>query len=524
MAMKPFTTVVGIDLARRAPHEAVLVPVEGPGRGVAYRAWSVSHDLAGLEGLCGRICQQTGRDSLEGVLVNMEPTSGAWPVVAAYLGLRGAEVCLTRTDLTSQWRKVHSRYRKTDRIDARTLANVPLSFPERVWPVRPVPPAIRVLRELSAQRQRLVEEIIRWKNRFVAAVEPVWAGLLAALLESQRFSEVGRAFFRRFGNPCEAVRYGRTRFDAWYARHAHGLTEPELAEVFWKAAESASALWRTLERRQALPWSPDALQLLIEQDLRLIEFYEQELGAIEARIATVRQEVPECDLLEQMPGVGKVVSVTLASLLLPADRFANTRQCGAYTGFTGRKNSSAGRETEGLRITKTGNRRLKRDLALAANTAMYHDPQLAEFAIRLLKHGKHYNEVRVAVGRKIALRARALLQRAAHDPHAAFQWRDLHGRCIAPREAKALARELWKRYRAEQAKGPSASARSRPSKDASQQTGAQPTRKYARTAGHVATTNPDPASILRVDNSSSVEEKTIRKTPKIKPKTNLILT
>jgi len=522
--MKPFTTVVGIDLARRAAHQAVVMPAEGPGRGAPGRAWPVTHDLPGLDALCARIRQQTGRDSLEGVLVNMEPTSGAWPVVAAYLGLQGAEVCLTRTDLTSQWRKVHSRYRKTDRIDARTLANVPLSFPEHVWPVRSVSEPIRVLRELSAQRQRFVEEIIRWKNRFVALVEPVWTGLLAVLLESQRFSEVGRAFFRRFANPCEVERYGRARFAAWYAKHAHGLTDPSLLETLWKAAQSAAALWRALEEREALPWSPATLELLIEQDLRLIEVYEQELRGIEARIATARQEVPECDLLEQMPGVGKVVSVTLASLLLPADRFANTRQCGAYTGLTSRKKSSAGRETQGLRITKTGNRRLKRDLALAADTAMYQDPQLAEFAIRLRIHGKHYNEVRVAVGRKIALRARALLQRAAREPDAAFEWRDLQGNLVKPHQAKALAHELWERYRLEHDKGPSAPTSSRPSKDASQQADAQPGHQYADTPGHPATTTPTPTSATPVDNLSPVRTKPVKKPPAHHPKNKLIST
>jgi len=501
--MKPFRTVVGVDLARRAPHKAVLMAAEGPQRGVAHRAWPVTHDVVGLERLCQRIRQETGQTSLEGVLVNMEPTSGVWPAVAAYVRLEGAEACLTRTDLTSQWRKVHSRCHKTDRIDARTLATVPLTFPERVWPVRPVPAPIRALRELSTQRQRLVEEIVRWKNRFLAVVEPVWGGLLGALTESQRFSEVLRAFFRRFVNPCDALRYGRARFDAWYVKQAHGLTEAGLDEVLWKAAESAAALWRLFEAHHALPWSPDALPFLIEQDLRLIEVYEQELAGIEARIATVRQAVPECDLLEQMPGVGKVVSVTLAGLLLPADRFANARQCGAYTGFVSRTKGSAGRETEGLRITKTGNRRLKRDLALAADTAMYHDPQLADFAIRLLTHGKHYNEVRVAVGRKIALRARALLQRAQNAPDATFEWRDLQGRKVTPQQAKALARTLWERHRATQAKGPSTSAHSGPSEDAARQTDAQPGCKYAHTIGQCAIATPDPAIVPPVDNSSS---------------------
>jgi transposase len=505
--MKPFTVVVGIDLARRAAHQAVLLPAEAPDRGKVRRMWSVTHDLPGLEGLCHRIRKQTGRESLDGVLVNMEPTSGVWPVVGAYLGLQGAQVCLTRTDLTSQWRKVHSRYRKTDRVDARTLASVPLLFPERVWPIRPVPTEIRLLRDLSAQRQRLVEEIIRWKNRFLAVVEPVWSGLLGALSESQRFSAVGRAFFRRFANPCEVLGYGRARFAAWYAKHAHGLTDPELVDVLWTSAESAAALWRTFEQRQALPWSPVALELLIAQDLRMIEFHEGQLRDIEGRIAAARKDVPECDLLEQMPGVGKVVSVTLAGLLLPADRFANAGQCGAYTGFTGRKKGSAGRETQGLPITKTGNRRLKRDLALAADTAMYHDPQLAEFAIRLLNNGKHYNEVRVAVGRKIALRARALLQRAAHTPNAAFQWRDLQNRCITAHEAKALARELWERHRAEQAKGLNAPVHSRPPKDASQQAVAQPVLQYAP----IAETMQPPDPNAPVDNSTQTWQKRVKK-------------
>ena len=247
----------------------------------------------------------------------------------------------------------------------------------------------------------------------------------------------------------------------------------------------------------------------------MIEFHEQQLRDIEARIATARQDVPECDLLEQMPGVGKVVAVTLASLLLPADRFANARQCGAYTGFTGRKKGSAGRETQGLRITKTGNRRLKRDLALAADTAMYQDPQLADFAIRLLKNGKHYNEVRVAVGRKIAVRARALLQRAAHTPDAAFEWRDVHGHCLTPQQAKALARELWERYRTEQGKGPSASAHSGPSIDATQQTDAQPERQYARTPGRAATRNPGSTTTHPVDNSSPARRSSLKNHPQI---------
>lgn len=72
--MSAFRMVVGMDLARRAPHKAVLMAAEGPERGVAHRAWSVTHDVAGLEGLCTRIRPETGQPSLEGVLVNSRPS------------------------------------------------------------------------------------------------------------------------------------------------------------------------------------------------------------------------------------------------------------------------------------------------------------------------------------------------------------------------------------------------------------------------------------------------------------------
>jgi len=111
----------------------------------------------------------------------------------------------------------------------------------------------------------------------------------------------------------------------------------------------------------------------------------------------------------------------------------------------------AGHDIEGLKITKTGNRRLKRDLALAADVAMHQDPQLAAFALRLLRAGKHYNKVRVAVGRKLAVRAYSLLKRyAAGQTDVSYRWRSPDGRPLAKRQAQELARSLWEAYEAQQ--------------------------------------------------------------------------
>ena len=195
----------------------------------------------------------------------------------------------------------------------------------------------------------------------------------------------------------------------------------------------------------------------------MIAVFEKEIHETDALIRQAREDVPECDVVQSLPGVGKVVSVTVTAMLSPVTRFANTKKCGAYTGYTSRKKSSAGRDIEGLQITKTGNRRLKRDLALAGGVALHEDPQLAAFAIRLLRAGKHYNKVRVAVGRKLAVRAYSLLKRyESGQTPVTYVWRDLQGRRITKSLAKELARRLWDAQEARQKRKGSSPTPARP--------------------------------------------------------------
>ncbi len=449
--MQNFDTCVGIDLARRSKHKAVICREDDSQRTVPKRAWAFSHDLDGFEALRDLVLKQTGAASLEGVTVNMEPTSGVWETVGAFFKSQGAQVYFTRPDVVSQLRKVHSKFAKTDRIDARTLAGVPFSFPERLIPIVKVEARLRVLRSLSSQRQRLVEDLTRYKNRFTAKAEVVWTALLAQLEGEHRFCALGRACFAKCRDPRKVVRYGRERFTTWCSKNAHGNTACELADKLWQGAGKAAQLWDELERSGAMEVDWENLGELLAQDLRLIANLEKEIKRLDKRIQEARKDVPECDVLEQLPGVGKVISVTLASILMPVDRFANTKKCSAYTGFTSRQKASGGRELQGLKITKSGNRRLKRDLALAADVAMKIDPELAQFAIRLLEDGKHYNKVRVAVGRKIAVRAYSLLKRfQAGQTNVQYLWRDLQGNIITKQQAKAIAAELWALHKADE--------------------------------------------------------------------------
>lgn len=447
--MNQFSTRVGIDLARRAKHKAVIVNGDSQ-NALANGTFSFAHDAEGMIGLRDHILKKTGKDSLEGVIVNMEPTSNVFEALAGFLSAQGAEVFFTRPDVVSALRKVHSRFAKTDRIDAHTLAQVPVTFPERLIRTVEPEPRIRRLRQIATQRMRLVEDTTRWKNRLFSKLELIWNPLMSRLGAEQRYSALARKFFKRFANPSQVTRLGKERFAQWWEQNAHGGTSPKLFDTFWQGSEKSAALWEMLARINVCSIDWDCLKELVEQDLRLIANLEKETKRLDKRIEQARQQAPECDLVEQLPGVGKVVSVTLVTELLPSTRFSSAKKCGAYTGFTSRQKSSGGNEIEGLKITKSGNRRLKRDLALAADTAMRNDAQLAAFAIRLLRAGKHYNKARVAVGRKLAVRAYSLLKRyEAGQQGVEYIWRDPSGVEITRKQAKALASELWTIYDAE---------------------------------------------------------------------------
>lgn len=467
-------TYVGIDLARRAKHKVVVLR-EGaaPQRRARPRSFAFAQDREGLVSLRDALRKPTDGASLDGVLVNMEPTSGVWETVAGFLRAHGADVYFTRTDVVSQVRKVHSKFAKTDRIDAHTLAAMPGAFPHRLVPAVAVEARIRTLRHLSAQRQRLVEDATRWKNRFLAKIETVWAPLLGRLSRDERFSQLARAFFQHFVHPRDVARLGHDRFLTWCRKHAHGNTHPDGFETLWQGALATAQLWELLDDCQAISIDWDCLHELILQDLRLLGNLENEIAQLDHRSRQARSDVPECQVVEQLPGVGPVVGTTLTSTLLPIARFASAKKCGAFTGFTSRRKSSGNRDIEGLKITKSGNRRLKRDLALAADVAMKQDAELAAFAIRLLRDGKHYNKVRVAVGRKLAVRAYSLLKRyEAGQTHVAYLWRDSDGRPIEKRHSQKIARTLWTAFQSEQKQNGSSpsSARSGQSEDSTQRT------------------------------------------------------
>jgi transposase len=235
---------------------------------------------------------------------------------------------------------------KNDRLDARTLARLARIDPELLSPVKHR--SAEAQGDLLAIRARAV--LVESRTRLVNAAR----GLVKSLGERLRSCDAAHLGPEELAGMPEAVR---------------AALEPLLAEV-----ESLSESIRRYDQ--------------------MIE-----------RLAQTRY--PETKLLRQVQGVGPLIALTYVLTLEDADRFAKSRDVGAYLGLRPRREQSGKRDPE-LRITKEGDPYLRRLLVQGAHYILGPfgpDTDLRRWGQKLAARGgkNAKKRARVAVARKLAV-------------------------------------------------------------------------------------------------------------------------
>jgi transposase len=152
------------------------------------------------------------------------------------------------------------------------------------------------------------------------------------------------------------------------------------------------------------PELKDAIGPLLEQVDNLtqaIHGYDRQLAALAA------SHYPETDKLRKIRGVGLIVSLTFVLVLADPRRFRRSRQVGAYTGTTPRRNDSGQRSPQ-LGITKHGDAYLRAMLTQSAQFILGplgEDCDLRRWGLRICERGGKNAKKRAvtAVARKLAV-------------------------------------------------------------------------------------------------------------------------
>jgi transposase len=113
---------LGVDIACRAPHQASSADEHGV---MLFTGHRFRTDPDELEALWARLPADAGE-----VTVVMEPTRNAWVALAAWFRRRGATVVMAPPEQSADLRAYYNKHAKTDRLDSRVLARLPLLHPE----------------------------------------------------------------------------------------------------------------------------------------------------------------------------------------------------------------------------------------------------------------------------------------------------------------------------------------------------------------------------------------------------------
>ena len=121
------------------------------------------------------------------------------------------------------------------------------------------------------------------------------------------------------------------------------------------------------------------------------------------------------ELLDSIPGVGETSAIQVLGELAVLGPDFSARQWVAFAGLDPREFESGSSVHKKPRISKAGNKHLRRSLYMPALVAVQHDPSLGAFYQHLLAKGKLKMQALVAVMRKLLHAIHAMFKN--HQPY-----------------------------------------------------------------------------------------------------------
>lgn len=265
------------------------------------------------------------------------------PWVSRYLEKLGHEVLVANA---RQVRVIYDNDRKSDTVDARTLARLARVDKSLLHPIR----------HRSAEAQADLA-LMRARDMLVA-VRTKLINCVRGMVKS-----VGGRL------PSASGAYFSTKVKSKVPECIGGALQPLL----------------------------DELQSLTER----IREYDRQLEDL------AKTKYPKTELMRQIPGVGMVTSLAFTLTIDDPNRFRRSREVGAYLGLRP-KQSDSGASKPQLSITKAGDHMMRRLLVNCAQYILGHwgpDCDLRRWGVSLMAHGGKNAKKRavVAVARKVAV-------------------------------------------------------------------------------------------------------------------------
>jgi transposase len=412
---------LGIDVACRAAHQASLADARGR---FAWSGRRFRTTVADLERLWQSIPEQVS------LTVVMEPTRNAWVLLAAWFRRRGATVIMVPPEQSADLRDYYSKHAKSDHIDSRMLARLPLLHPDGLRPSQGLGPA-DALRRATKLRASLVKRrsaILARLDAYLELLGPAWDAALGgdlALNTPLRFLAAG------YADPHALRRLGRARLTRFIWRYSHGAWGQDHAGRLLAAAAETLQLWD-----EQISYPDLAEDIAVEARLALA--LTTEIRDLEQKTAALLDHLDPAGIMTSVPGVGVINGAQILARLGDPARFRSLAGARSFSGLVPSLSASGTSGHHGP-PTKSGDASLREALFMAADQARRTDPTLAARYYRLMvTRGKHHNSALCHISTTLLTRIIACWR--AGTP---YQLRDTDGTPLTPSEGRQIIHQRY---------------------------------------------------------------------------------
>jgi len=420
---------IGIDLGVTGEHKAVIADEGGRFVSPVLKFKTEPQALV-------RLLAEAQRNTPDGqVQAVMEPTGMAWFPVAVFLIRQGVRVYLVNSQRVADLRRYFKKHAKSDRVDCRVLAKLPLVSNEELHP-------LQLASEVGLACQRGCKELDRLgklhtaiQNRLIALDRFAWPGLESAVF-AEPFSPAARWFREHWYHPGRVVHAGAEQIrQAWVQSGLDPQDAGHWADYLVSLAERVLALYGW----EGAFLDYELLQAEVQREQALLDFVAAQRQSVQKTVHRLYRQLHPSRNLETIPGVGEDGAAAFASSIGNPQRFDSLRAHRGWSGMVPYSKQSAASQVEGLKLTQAGPRLIRKFAYLDAEVARLHDPQLAAlYYDQMVNKGKHHRQAICACATHLLDRILLILREDRP-----YQLRDVDGTPVSKAQAQTIIAQRY---------------------------------------------------------------------------------
>jgi transposase len=421
---------IGIDLSTKGEHKAVVVDERG------HFVSPIIHfrtDPASLVRLL-EVAQEGNPDRQ--LQVVMEPTGMAWFPVAVFLIRQDIVVYLVNSQQVADLRKYYKKHAKSDRVDARVLAKLPIVDEEKLHRLELSGPGALACQRGCKQLDRLMKQHTACKNRLIALDRFAWPGLEDSVF-SDPFSPAAFWFRQNYYDPLCVHQAGAEKIrQEWLESGLDPQDSGEWAAFLVQLAEKTISIYG----QEATYLDYELLQAEAVREQEYLAFVDKMHHRL--LLKTVRplyRQLHPSRNLETIPGVGQDGAAVYVSFIGNPHRFASLRQLRGWSGMVPNSKQSSESQASGLKITQAGPSLIKKFAFLDAEAARQCDPQIAAiYYEQMVRRGKHHIQAVCTCSAHLLDRVQVVLREDRP-----YELQDVDGTPISKEQARKIIAERF---------------------------------------------------------------------------------